>query len=741
MNNLQQQVRSRLAANKIGLGLVITILASLALGGFFGGNAVNAADASPAIGPDFQALWDRADKAVVEGKADRSWTWGPAISPVLNEVYREGGTRKVQYFDKARMELTQGRQVTNGLLAKEMITGLLQLGDNEFKQYDPNTTLNIAGDQGNQQNPTYVTFRKVATINSPAGENFASDNTGKVVTATLTRDGTTGSNPDLAKYNVKNVVFEKTLHHNIPDVFWKFETLTGPIYVNGQYTTGDLADWLISFGLPLTDAYWTRTIVKGQVQDVLVQAFERRVLTYTPSNDPKFQVEMGNVGQHYRDWRNSLPQDNASPTPAPTTPVATTPVAATPTPTPTPKPPSNPAPQPTEPPAPPSGPVDQPPAVQPPPGNVLPPSSNIPGAPNWASPARVGPQQLWRPAMAIRPTDGIAYIVGETGSGTPGVPAGALMLVRSDVMGQFAFNLNDAPNTANLNAHLTFDSQGTAYAVWRYRDPGYRAWFRVIPASGAIPHGWGLDGNFAGSGVMIDQPDIAYSKKTGKLYITGQMQFSPYPAWGFAESSDGGKTWGNYVTLATNRPAGDISPRISVDDNDNVFVAGLWGTNVAVKSRINGVWQTGITLMTNSAADGWGYRYAPVITTSSDGYAYVVWDSSRSFGIGRYVPGSGWQLVSKNAMSDNLNSRYLDITTTPDGRVWVSEGYPSDQASGGANIAISSDKGATFSLHQTAIAHDPDNEGALVKYSAVANRVYFMATFKNPRESLFTYTK
>jgi len=34
-----------------------------------------------------------------------------------------------------------------------------------------------------------------------------------------------------------------------------------------------------------------------------VQVFERRVLTYTPSNPSGWQVEAGNVGQHYYAWR------------------------------------------------------------------------------------------------------------------------------------------------------------------------------------------------------------------------------------------------------------------------------------------------------------------------------------------------------------------------------------------------------------------------------------------------------
>jgi hypothetical protein len=37
---------------------------------------------------------------------------------------------------------------------------------------------------------------------------------------------------------------------------------------------------------------------------VLIQAFERRVLTYTPDNTPEFRVEMGNIGLHYKTWRH-----------------------------------------------------------------------------------------------------------------------------------------------------------------------------------------------------------------------------------------------------------------------------------------------------------------------------------------------------------------------------------------------------------------------------------------------------
>ena len=45
------------------------------------------------------------------------------------------------------------------------------------------------------------------------------------------------------------------------------------------------------------------SVVRGVERDVLVQLFQRRVLSYTPGNPAGFEVEMGNVGQHYYAWR------------------------------------------------------------------------------------------------------------------------------------------------------------------------------------------------------------------------------------------------------------------------------------------------------------------------------------------------------------------------------------------------------------------------------------------------------
>src|SRR5690606_6135968 len=57
--------------------------------------------------------------------------------------------------------------------------------------------------------------------------------------------------------------------------------------------------------------------VDGEPRDVLVQAFERRVLTYTPGNPAGWDVEAGNVGRHYYEWRY-MHLENPEPEPTPT---------------------------------------------------------------------------------------------------------------------------------------------------------------------------------------------------------------------------------------------------------------------------------------------------------------------------------------------------------------------------------------------------------------------------------------
>lgn len=64
---------------------------------------------------------------------------------------------------------------------------------------------------------------------------------------------------------------------------------------------------LTTIGNARSEPFATTVRVGGKPTLVLVQIFERRVLTYTASNPPEYQVEMSNVGQHYYQWRYNSP--------------------------------------------------------------------------------------------------------------------------------------------------------------------------------------------------------------------------------------------------------------------------------------------------------------------------------------------------------------------------------------------------------------------------------------------------
>jgi hypothetical protein len=191
--------------------------------------------------------------------------------------------------------------VTNGLLVVEMITGRVQVGNDSFVDTTPSEQV-VAGDPA-QDNPTAPTYRSFRSVAYPVNTEQAPDRRGQVVTARLAKDGSTSNDPTLAGYNVSIGSYSAELGHNVPQVFTNFFNQQGLVYQEGQYVNGQVIDPAFVVGLPISEPYWAQVRVGGVEKDVLMQAFERRVLTYTPDNAPAWRVEMGNVGQHYRAWR------------------------------------------------------------------------------------------------------------------------------------------------------------------------------------------------------------------------------------------------------------------------------------------------------------------------------------------------------------------------------------------------------------------------------------------------------
>lgn len=255
----------------------------------------------------FHDAWEHMDQPVAETRANRTWTWGPLqVSFTMVEEYAEapGSERLVLYFDKARMELTYPGDdpqsiwyVTNGLLATELMTGQMQLGDGTFTDLEP-ALVAVAGDPDGSSSPTYLTLSRLRDA-PPAIP-------GAVISQHLELDGTTRNRPALAEYGVTAAyrVTVPGIDHQIASVFWSFMNSEGLVYQDGEYISATLfANPFVAIGYPLTEAYWITVEVGGQPENVLIQCFERRCLTYTPGNPEAWQVESGNVGQHYFQWR------------------------------------------------------------------------------------------------------------------------------------------------------------------------------------------------------------------------------------------------------------------------------------------------------------------------------------------------------------------------------------------------------------------------------------------------------
>ncbi|MGI8855267.1 MAG: hypothetical protein ACR2JW_05925 [Thermomicrobiales bacterium] len=227
--------------------------------------------------PAFQTQW-------VAGEAITTNFWGPPTTSDGGrwEYYKDAaaGRRHVQYFDKGRMEWTDppGR-VTNGLLPVEMIRGRVQFGDATFVSKPP-PNIPIAGDPSNA-GPTYATLGSRASgILAPAPAQ-----TGAPITTVMSATGDISQGPAIS--GVAMGGYDTQTQHNVASAFLDYRNRAG----------------LATIGLAISEPFRAGFVVSGLPKDVVVQVFERRVLTFTAANTPAFQVEMGNVGQHYYQWR------------------------------------------------------------------------------------------------------------------------------------------------------------------------------------------------------------------------------------------------------------------------------------------------------------------------------------------------------------------------------------------------------------------------------------------------------
>jgi hypothetical protein len=230
--------------------------------------------------PAFQTQWQ-------QGEAVTPNFWGPLatahdgqMEPYANAP---GGQRLVQYFDKARMELTNPATgtVTNGLLATELVTGQIQVGDSSF-QPKPPPAIAVAGDPGT----TGATYAALATTASTLLQP-AQPMPGIVSFNQVNADGTARSQAITPSDPLKYVAYDDATQHNVPQAFAQFRDKVG----------------LLTIGYAISEPFQTSVMVGGQMRYLTAQLFQRRVLTYTQVNPDPFKAEFGNIGAQYYQWR------------------------------------------------------------------------------------------------------------------------------------------------------------------------------------------------------------------------------------------------------------------------------------------------------------------------------------------------------------------------------------------------------------------------------------------------------
>lgn len=265
----------------------------------------------------FRLVWQRTDKLVETGAADYSWYWGPEprSQPMLErDEDSPGGKRLVVYYDKGRMELPvqlasglSTRQLTFGRLVAEMVSGNVQLGTQRIDAGQP-AFIPVAGDIDDPIAPTYAAFARVIANGSvPPAPGARPDQE-------IDRTGSLINRADLAAAYPETAfdAYDDLLGHNIPGVFSAFMQRPGLVETPEGQQVEQLIDPLAVIGRPLSEAYWAEVELNGTVRPILVQLFERRVLTYNPANPAPFRVEMGNVGLHYFVWRYGGDQPRTS---------------------------------------------------------------------------------------------------------------------------------------------------------------------------------------------------------------------------------------------------------------------------------------------------------------------------------------------------------------------------------------------------------------------------------------------
>ncbi|HEX5165498.1 MAG TPA: hypothetical protein VFV93_08895 [Thermomicrobiales bacterium] len=243
---------------------------------------VNPSQPSAFADPAFSRYYARSSAA----EQQLLWGGGPLVSLVEPFTGAPGNRRLVQYFERGRMEMadstagTSAGAISQGLLVREMATGYVQLGYDDFVQGEP-APIPLFG-PSDADALTYADFAvPVATK--------AADRTGELLDDWIAPGGVISKATPPAEILAGG--YEPVTGHNIPHVTASW-LKTDPFGIDAND----------ALGLPISEPYWVHS-GKGESGISLIQLFERRVVVYTPNLPLAERFSLTSAGRHYYRWR------------------------------------------------------------------------------------------------------------------------------------------------------------------------------------------------------------------------------------------------------------------------------------------------------------------------------------------------------------------------------------------------------------------------------------------------------
>ncbi len=300
-------------------------IAALGLASLVPGGNVEAAAPTSFASPAIEQRWKSVDALTAEQKKEKgqlpTYFYGPIVTGAMTMEWNGAPAFTTQLFEKGRLEDDGKGNVTAGLLATSLVSGYDQTGDTTFENLGP-AHIGVAGDPGST-GIAYADLHDIASLQP--GKNEAQPALGKEVKDKFVPRKGIVKDAYASKNNQKVpqvVYYSNETKQNVPDVIVAaFDKTPGNEIKNVGQSAKEMVD---NLGYPITPAEWTDVKINGKDATVMVQAFQRRVVTYNPNNPPDNQVEMANSGLHYNDWKNKgIGRQTETRTPAATKAVAT----------------------------------------------------------------------------------------------------------------------------------------------------------------------------------------------------------------------------------------------------------------------------------------------------------------------------------------------------------------------------------------------------------------------------------